>query len=146
MLALDRACFTDGISYTANELADFIEMRGAFTIVAESEEKLAGFVIGHADRRGIGHIITIDVAESFRRQKLGSQMLDAVEARLAAGGCSRVVLEVAVNNGGAIAFYKRHGYSILKTLPRYYMEAIDALVMGKSIEAAAPQPRAQDAR
>ncbi len=146
MLALDRVCFAEGISYAANELADFIEMRGAFTLVAESDEKIAGFVIGHADRRGIGHIITIDVAEPFRREGLGSQMLDAVEARLAAAGCSRVVLEVAVNNTGAIAFYKRHRYSVLKTLPRYYMEAIDALVMGKSIEASAPQPRAQEAR
>jgi ribosomal-protein-alanine N-acetyltransferase len=146
MLALDRVCFTEGISYTSKELADFIEMRGAFTVVAEFDDQLAGFVIGHADRRGIGHIITIDVAEAFRRQGLGSQMLDAVESRLSAGGCSRVVLEVAVNNSGAIAFYKRHGYSVLKTLPRYYMEAIDALVMGKSIEAAAASRRAEEAR
>jgi ribosomal protein S18 acetylase RimI-like enzyme len=55
------------------------------------------------------------------------------EERLAAQQCNSILLEVAVNNFPAIAFYKRHGYAVLETIPRYYLESIDALVMGKRL-------------
>jgi len=38
---------------------------------------------------------------------------------------------VAVDNHPAIAFYKRHGYSIVGTIPRYYLGSLDALRMEK---------------
>ncbi len=146
LLAIDQVCFADGISYTEKELSGYIRMRGAFTLVADADaDRLPGYLIAHADRRGIGHIITIDVREEHRRSGLGSKMLAEAESRLAAGGCSRVLLEVAVNNAAGIAFYKRHGYTVLKTLPRYYREAIDALVMGKSLAASGDKQPAADA-
>ena len=33
----------------------------------------------------------------------------------------------------ALRFYKRHRYSVLKTIPRYYLDSIDALLMGKRL-------------
>jgi ribosomal protein S18 acetylase RimI-like enzyme len=32
-----------------------------------------------------------------------------------------------------LAFYKSLGYSVLKTIPRYYLNSIDALQMGKRL-------------
>ena len=44
-----------------------------------------------------------------------------------------VSLEVAVDNEPALSFYKKHGYSVLKVLPRYYLDSIDGLLMGKRL-------------
>jgi ribosomal protein S18 acetylase RimI-like enzyme len=44
-----------------------------------------------------------------------------------------VGLETAVDNLGALSFYKRHGYHVIRTWPRYYSNGVDALVMKKDL-------------
>ena len=51
-----------------------------------------------------------------------------------AQGCVSIYLETAVDNEAALKFYKRHGYFVLKTIPRYYQDKIDALLLGKHLE------------
>ena len=48
-------------------------------------------------------------------------------------GCTSSVLEVAVNNKAALAFYKKHSYSVLKVLRRYYPNGLDGFLMGKQL-------------
>ena len=57
----------------------------------------------------------------------------AAEERLRTLGCSTVFLEAAVDNAAALVFYKRHGYSVVQTIPRYYLDSIDALVLVKDL-------------
>jgi ribosomal protein S18 acetylase RimI-like enzyme len=100
------------------------------------EANIAGFLVGQCVRvRGeqIGHIITIDILPQSRRTGLGSELMTLAEERLAESGCRRISLEVAVNNAGAIAFYQRRGYSIARTIPRYYNGELDALEMEKEL-------------
>jgi len=80
-----------------------------------------------------GHIITIDVIAAARRSGVGSSLLRAAEERLQAEGSRAVGLETAVDNLAALSFYKRHGYSVVRTWPRYYANGIDALVMRKEL-------------
>ena len=86
-------------------------------------------------RRKVGHIITIDVVSAARRSGVGSQLLQAAEDRLCADGSRAVGLETAVDNLAAMAFYKRHGYSVIETVPRYYSNGVDALRMKKDLAA-----------
>ncbi len=133
---IDQACFPPGISYSRRELAYYMTMRGTFTLVAETKAKkpeIAGFIVGQKGPRGMGHIVTIDTIEKYRRGGLGTLLMDAVEKRLKAAGCHAIILETAVDNAPAIAFYKRLGYFVLKTLPRYYQGRIDAFLMAKRI-------------
>lgn len=145
---IDQECFDDEIAYSRAELSSYIQRRGSFTIVAEliddwtSEEfggvkfekgTIAGFIIAELHPKGYGHIITIDTRKQFRRQKLGSTLLKAAEGRLREHECFMLVLEVAVNNTGAITFYKRHGFSITRTIPRYYNRELDAFFMTKRL-------------
>ena len=136
---IDQQCFSSGIAYSREELAQYMKIRGAFTLAGELQDgtpaRIVGFVLATVDRRGAGRIITIDVLEEARRHGLGSQLLEAAEARLGQQGCTRVLLEVAVDNAAAIAFYKRHQYAVLKTLPRYYLDTLDALLMEKKLVA-----------
>jgi ribosomal protein S18 acetylase RimI-like enzyme len=66
---------------------------------------------------------------------VGTALLEAAEERLRGGDSRHVFLETAVNNAPAIAFYKRHGYELIKTIPRYYKNDLDALLLGKRLKA-----------
>lgn len=134
---IDQQCFPPGISYSRRELAYYMKLRGVFTVVAEPESKrpeVAGFVVAQKHAKGFGHIITIDTLPEFRRHGLGTTLMNAAEHRLRTGGCYGMVLETAVDNLAAIAFYKRLGYFVLKTIPRYYQGRLDALMMVKRFE------------
>ena len=143
---IDQNCFQPGIAYSQEELAWYMTRRSAFTIVAEAcaTSATAGFIVAHhvrrRDGRRFGHIITIDVLPKARRSGLGSRLLRAAEERLLQAGCEAVTLETAVDNAPAIAFYERHGYSAVRTLPRYYQGELDALRMERHL---GELPRAQ---
>lgn len=92
---------------------------------------VAGFIVVH--QAPTGHVITIDVMAEARRSGLGSLLLQAAEDRLRAGGSIAVGLETAVDNLAALAFYKRHGYSVIRTWPHYYSNGVDALVLKKAL-------------
>ena len=81
----------------------------------------------------MGHIITIDVRPQARRRHIGSALLEGAENRLRATNCHAVRLETAVDNASAISFYKRHGYDVIKVIPHYYSNGLDALLLEKKL-------------
>ncbi len=94
---------------------------------------IAGFVTFHYQRQGYGHVITIDVHPDARRHHLGTLLLNAVYERLRKMTAFMVVLEVAVNNHSALAFYDKHGFKRVKVLERYYNREVDAIFMTKRL-------------
>ena len=146
--AIDQKCFVAGIAYSRRELSAYMRRSGAFTIVAEKPTGgisagslvIAGFIVAESNRRGAGHIITIDVLPEHRRSGLGSMLLSTAEERLRSAGCRSTQLEAAVNNLSAIRFYKRHGYDIVATRLHYYPGGLNAFVLQKELRPA-PQPR-----
>lgn len=144
LLAIDQSCFAPGIAYSAFELRTYIIRRNAFTFVAEERleqdksiarapnSSIIGFIVGER-LRNAGHIITIDVRAEARRHKVGSALLDLAEKELQQAKCGTVRLETAVDNLSALSFYKRHGYHVIKTIPRYYSNGVDALLLEKHL-------------
>jgi ribosomal-protein-alanine N-acetyltransferase len=153
---IDQSCFAPGISYSRAELKFYMRRPGSFTLVAveaaraaaaspdspglqnehsaTTNSATAGFIIAEGTR-GSGHIITIDVISAARRAGVGSLLLRGAEERLSAADCRSVELETAVDNLSALSFYKRHGYTVIKTFPRYYSNGVDALVLTKDLKA-----------
>jgi ribosomal-protein-alanine N-acetyltransferase len=136
---VDQRCFPPEIAYSRQELHTYIHRHGAFTLVAElvdaengEPRSPVGFVVAEA-RRGLGHIITIDVLPIARRSGVGSKLLTTAEAKLGAAGCHHVYLETAVDNRVALVFYKRHKYFLEKVVPHYYSNGVDALVLQKNL-------------
>jgi ribosomal protein S18 acetylase RimI-like enzyme len=148
---IDQECFALEIAYSRRELAAYIGLQGSFTIVAESVARqeeahrgskgsslesafnILGFIVAQANRRGVGHILTIDVPRASRRFGIGSKLLATAEDRLRAAPCRSIVLETAVDNAAALAFYKRHHYNVTKTIPRYYSNGLDAFLLEKEL-------------
>ncbi len=148
---IDQQCFAPGISYSRLELATYLQRPGAFALVADgfqvtdtgglkgpskpgqSSPETVGFIVAEAGSRGSGHIITIDVLPQARGLGIGSQLLHAAEGRLGDARCQSVILETAVDNKASLSFYKRHCYSVIKTLPGYYSNGVDAFVLKKDL-------------
>lgn len=132
---MDQECFPPGIAYSRRELKEYVGHRKSFTLVASDAETgtLAGFIVAH--QAATGHVITIDVMAEARRSGVGSRLLQAAETRLREAGSEAVGLETAVDNVAGLSFYKRHGYSVVRTWPRYYSNGVDALVMRKELTA-----------
>ncbi|MGA8761835.1 MAG: N-acetyltransferase, partial [Candidatus Sulfotelmatobacter sp.] len=130
---IDQDCFPPGISYSRQELSFYLRRPGSFGLVASGRaaESIAGFIVAESGSHGSGHVVTIDVIATARRSGVGSLLLRAAEDRLRAARCRDVALETAVDNISALSFYKRHGYSVIRTLPRYYSNGVDALVLKK---------------
>jgi [ribosomal protein S18]-alanine N-acetyltransferase len=138
LLEIDSACFVEGIAYNADEMRYFLSMPSAITLVGVADDAIQGFIVADHFRQRrashfMGRIITIDVAPQAQRSGLGTLLLTQAEEELKQASCGYVSLEVAVDNASALRFYKKHGYSVLKVLPQYYLESIDGLLMGKKL-------------
>jgi ribosomal protein S18 acetylase RimI-like enzyme len=151
--AIDQSCFDPEIAYSRYELQVYLHRPGAFALVAESGEdhphstagaprsenpllndhSILGFIVAESSRRGMGHIITIDVLHGARRHHIGSALLAAAEERLRVIKCKALRLETAVDNASAISFYKHHGYDVIKVIPHYYSNGLDALLLEKNL-------------
>src|SRR3981081_860897 len=127
---LDQSCFPAGISYSKTTLRYFLTLGSADCVVAAEGNHVAGFVLSE-ENPPLAHIITLDVAEKGRRDVLGSAVVLQLESNLLGRGVRSVLLETAIDNEAAVAFWQRHGYRIEATLKRYYLGRIDAYEMRK---------------
>jgi len=130
LLRLDQACFPPGISYSKTMLRYFLKLPSADGTVAEDDGKIVGFVLTE-ENPPLAHVITLDVADTYRRRGVGTALLAESERNLALRGVRTVLLETAINNEAGVAFWQRHGYRIEATLKRYYLRSIDAYEMRK---------------
>jgi len=134
---LDQSCFPAGIAYSKTTLRYFLGLRTADCLVALEDSHIAGFILTE-ENPPLAHIITLDVAEKYRRRGAGSALLAESERNLAFRGVRHVLLETAVSNETAVAFWQRHGYRIEATLQRYYLGRLDAYEMRKILPAPNP--------
>ncbi len=146
---IDQRCFPPGIAYSKLELGRFLAKRNAVALVAEfpkdeiqpddspvanSDHRIAGFVVAHSLRHKYGRILTLDILPEARRAGMGTKLMSACEERLQLLGCSAVYLETAVNNESALRLYRKLGYEVLDILPGYYAsQSLDAFQMGKRL-------------
>lgn len=130
---LDQACYPPGIAYSRYALREFLSLPGAHAWVAEEDEAVVGFILVRLLGRARGHVITLDVREDRRRQRLGTTLLETAEEWLRGQGVERMRLETAVDNTAAIAFWEKAGYRTVGRLAGYYLGRVDALQMEKDL-------------
>lgn len=81
------------------------------------------------------YIMTLGCLAPYRRQKIGSKLLQHVLDYAASHCIDSIYLHVQVNNESAIEFYKRFGFEITETKRHYYrrIEPADAYVLHKIV-------------
>ena len=84
-------------------------------LVAIKEGRSVGSVSiggGRFRRRGSLRLFALDVGPAFRRNGVGTALINAVESIAAESDMEEVNLEVAIDNADAIRLYHRLGYRI----------------------------------
>ena len=138
LLAMDQVCFSKTIAYGRREMKSYLQSEGSRCIVAEIagpefSRTIAGFILTERSNE-FAHIITLDVLESYRRQSVGSLLLDAAEQEAFVSGAALMYLETATTNNAAIALWKKHGYRESGTIENYYGRGQNAFEMQKRLE------------
>ena len=101
-------------------------------LVAEVEQ----VVVGHAVASMAGDVAELQriaVALPHRRAGVATGLLGAAVAAAARTAADRLLLEVREDNGGALAFYARAGFTEIDRRPRYYADGSTAVVMRRGI-------------
>jgi len=129
---LDQECFPPGIAYSKWSLRYYLSLPGADCLVAEDGNQLAAFILAE-DHPPLGHIITLDVAEKYRAQGVGTRLLREMEEHFEFRGIQSVLLETSVENQTGIAFWEHHGYRTEAVVKKYYLGKIDAYEMRKRL-------------
>lgn len=97
-------------------------------IVYVENSLILGF-LGYSRLYETVDLLYIFVDEEHRRNKIATRLLEYL---LNLDGVEHIMLEVNETNIGAIEFYKKNGFKVLRSIKNYYGEA-DALVMEKVI-------------
>lgn len=77
----------------------------------------------------LGHVKDFAVHPDHRGAGIGSTLMEAALAVLDEAGAGSVKLEVRVTNDDAISLYREFGFEHRRTIPNYYGNGEDALVM-----------------
>src|ERR1700679_1108745 len=107
MFALDMRCFERPFRFRLEDIQRFASEPGAVTLVAEDQDKLAGFFIAEPVGDAV-YIVTLDVSPDHQRRGLGRELLGRAERSFPAA--QRCVLHVFVGNETAIRFYEANEY------------------------------------
>lgn len=127
LAAIHAASFTTPRPWSTQEIASLLSDPATVLI-----EDAAGFALGRtvADE---AELLTLAVVPDRRRRGIGAHLLGRFLAAARERGASRVFLEVAADNGAALALYRRHGFSQTGLRRGYYRDsladAVDAIVM-----------------
>jgi ribosomal-protein-alanine acetyltransferase len=119
---IEEKCF-DQEAFSKRQIAYLLTDYNTIALVAKTNSEIAGFIIVQVEveeNTEFGHIITINVAPNFRRQKIATKMLHEIENLLKQKGISECRLEVREDNHTAIKLYQTLEYQIVGKLERYY--------------------------
>jgi ribosomal-protein-alanine N-acetyltransferase len=138
MFHLDEACFAEEFRFDRESMREFAEEGNAIVRIAETAcGEIVGFVIVHLERGMTGfqaYVVTLDVAEEYRRKGLAQRLMTESEASAMAAGARWMQLHVFTGNEGAIRFYERLGYGRIRVRRGFYGAAgLDAFVYGKEL-------------
>ena len=107
----------------------------ALNLVSTVDGAVVGYAVSWLAYDEI-HLLSIAVIPSERRCGYASGLLDEVMRRGAARGADIVLLEVRAGNDAARRFYQKHGFKMIGTRRRYYVDTgEDAIVMERTIDA-----------
>ncbi|MDC7220916.1 MAG: GNAT family acetyltransferase [Spirochaetales bacterium] len=103
-----------------------LEQKDGLLLVAEEAGHIVGSVMGGYDGHR-GWIYSLAVSPGKREKRLGSELLEGMEALLTQKGCCKINLQILSSNEGVREFYRKNGY-----------REEERISMGKVIEANIP--------
>ncbi len=137
---INRVCLPE--NYSLQYFISIIQKYKEFSVVAEVDHKVVGYVLTRIERmtKGLvpfsakrGHVISVAVLPDYRGRGIGAQMMRKVIDKLKEENMEEVILEVRVSNTIARSLYFKLGFHDEDILRRYYLDGEDAALMKLSL-------------
>jgi len=119
---IEEKCF-DQEAFTKRQIAYLLTEYNTIALAAKVDSNILGFIITQVEveeNTEFGHILTINVAPKYRRQKTATKLLNEIETLLKQKGITECRLEVREDNTPAIKLYHTQGYQTIGKLEKYY--------------------------
>ena len=131
MARLHGLCFVHPRPWNADEFAAVLGSPLCFVLMQPG-----GFLIGRVVA-GEAEVLTLAVDPAARRLGIGRALMQGFLAAATGRGATRAFLEVAADNGAALALYHKAGFAEVGVRRGYYRQssgpALDARVLAREI-------------
>lgn len=124
---LEKQCFS--MPWSENAIAGELTNPLSLWMVAVENGRVAGYV-GSQSVMGEADMMNLAVHPEYRRQGVGSTLVQRLVAMLSDNKVGSLTLEVRASNEGAIALYSGLGFMQVGRRPNYYTNPReDALIL-----------------
>lgn len=100
----------------------------------ETDETIAGYLVGRLDGSESAHLINIATDLPYRGMGYAKKLLGAFVSEALRRECVRIVLEVRRSNMPAIQLYQRLKFTIMQIRRGFYSDGEDAYVMELALD------------
>lgn len=120
--------------WSEDEFIQCLRRTACIGMVAERDGEVAGFMIYELHETLI-HVLTFAVHPTYRRQGVGTAMVEKLASKLQLQRRTRLVLEVRETNLDAQLFSKKLGFRAESTLKSFYTHSPeDAYLMVRTLD------------
>jgi ribosomal-protein-alanine acetyltransferase len=122
LFEIEEQCF-DQEAFSKRQIAYLLTDYNTIALAAKANSDIAGFILTQVEIENdtlFGHIITINVASTYRRKGIASKMLQEMEIILKQKGIRECHLEVREDNSAALKLYQNNGYQKISRLEKFY--------------------------
>ncbi|MFH2036649.1 MAG: GNAT family N-acetyltransferase/peptidase C39 family protein [Candidatus Zixiibacteriota bacterium] len=138
LVRLEEAAFEKD-RFTKDQITYLLTESRATTFVAEDKSTIMGgaCVLWHRMHHG-ARLYNIAVDPIHRGKGIGLKLLNECELEAVRRSFKKMTLEVRTDNTGAIKFYEKLGYTIIRQIPDYYIDGTAAFKMEKILDLKLP--------
>ncbi|PSP95010.1 ribosomal-protein-alanine N-acetyltransferase [Halobacteriales archaeon QS_4_62_28] len=134
---IEKASFPQPWPFSAFE--SYVGEPGFLVAAADDDDVsvLLGYVVADTvPNHGtpLGHVKDLAVAPDYRGQGVGRTLLERAVEVLESVDAGSVKLEVRITNEAAISLYRSFEFEHRRTIPNYYGNGEDALVMMRTLD------------
>ncbi|VGO22017.1 GNAT family N-acetyltransferase [Pontiella sulfatireligans] len=134
LLALEAACFDIDRTNRRNMRYLLTSPSVMCTGVFREGELVGAMVMLFRSNAAVARIYSLAVVPEFRGQGIGRKLLATAERKARARGCTRMKLEVRMDNIPAIRLYESLGYVDTEVRPEYYEDRAAAFIFRKALD------------
>ena len=128
---LDKRCFA--IPWSEKSFGDELKNKMANYFIARDGDKVIGYA-GFWEVYGEGDITNVAVDKDYRRQHIGSRLIEEMIRKAKSMNLELLTLEVRRSNIAAQGLYEKYGFEVLGVRKAYYSDNHeDALIMTKML-------------
>jgi len=138
LVSMERVLFADS-PWSMGQFKE--EFKGVpnsryFFVATNDADQIVGYAAVLVVAPGVeADVLTVAVLPEYARQGIATHFMNELEKWSKGKQALAMMLEVGVENSGAIALYEKLGYQTIATRKNYYGPGLDAFVMRKEFDA-----------